>query len=117
MAPAVAAKRNGRSEEVAANAEITAESNGQTQDVSNRPVAPEVTRALKVLAKAQAEALKDSTWVGKDFAKRSRDMHYGDSDKAAIHGQASLEDAQALADEGVPVAPLPFPVAPPEELN
>lgn len=44
-------------------------------------------------------------------------MHYGERDEAPIHGQATLAEAKALIDEGVPVAPLPFPVAPPDKLN
>ena len=34
-----------------------------------------------------------------------------------IHGQATPDEAAALFEEGVPVAPLPFPVAPPEDIN
>ncbi len=117
MAPAVSAKGNSRAVEIARPDVAPSDADTPAQDVSNRPVPAEVSRALEALAKAQAKALKDSTWVGKDFAKRSRDMHYGESDEAPIHGQASLEEAQALVDEGVPVAPLPFPVAPPDELN
>ena len=41
----------------------------------------------------------------------------GEKDEAPIHGQASVEEAKALVDEGVQVAPLPFPIAPPEDLN
>ena len=74
-------------------------------------------QAMEKLAEAQAKALKGSTFVGEDFAKQSREMHYGERDEAPIHGQASLKEAKALVDEGVPVAPLPFPVAPPEKLN
>ncbi len=85
--------------------------------VSNKPIPAEVENALKQLAKAQKKALKNSTWVGKDFAKASREMHYGERDQAAIHGQASLEEAKSLAEEGVQVAALPFPVAPPDKLN
>jgi hypothetical protein len=81
------------------------------------PPSPEVQKAMEALATAQAKALEKSTWVGKDFARQSREMHYGERDETAIHGQTSLEEAKALVDEGVPVAPLPFPVAPPEELN
>jgi len=44
-------------------------------------------------------------------------MHAGEEDHAPIHGQASIEEAKALADDGVPVAPLPFPVVPPEACN
>ncbi|WP_299192693.1 DUF1178 family protein [uncultured Erythrobacter sp.] len=112
MAPAVPAKGN---TDRAAPAPVPAQAD--TQPVSNTPMPAEVQQALQKLAQAQAKALKNSKWVGKDFAEQSREMHYGERDEAAIHGQASLEDAKALVDEGVPVAPLPFPIAPPEDLN
>ena len=85
--------------------------------IANREMPAEVQKAMEKLAKAQAKALEKSTYVGEDFAAQSRKMHYGERDEAPIHGQASLEEAKALVDEGVPVAPLPFPVAPPEKLN
>lgn len=77
----------------------------------------EVQKALAALAKAQAQALKSSTWVGDRFAEKSRAMHYGEADEAPIHGRASVEEAKSLIDEGIAVAPLPFPVSPPDELN
>lgn len=81
------------------------------------PMPPQVVEALMQLAKVQAESLKSSTWVGDDFAEVSRAMFYGEEDKAAIHGEVSPHEAQELLEEGVPVAPLLFPVAPPDELN
>ena len=108
MAPAVPAKGNTRQEVLPPEA---------PRQVANTPMPPEVQKALTALAKAQAAALKNSTWVGDKFAEETRKMHYGERDEAPIHGQASLAEAKALIDEGVPVAPLPFPVAPPEKLN
>ncbi len=107
MAPAVHAKGNQRQEVLAP----------ATRPMANTPLPPEVQQALAALAKVQAEALKHSTWVGDKFAEETRKMHYGERDEAPIHGQASLAEAKALIEEGVPVAPLPFPVAPPEKLN
>jgi hypothetical protein len=112
MAPSVGAKGNTVPDRPAQPAR-----SGEDQPVANVEMTPEVKAALSALHKAQQKALKDSTWVGKDFASQSRAMHYGERDHAAIHGQASLEEAKELIDEGVPVAPLPFPVAPPDELN
>ncbi|ANY20698.1 hypothetical protein A6F68_02198 [Tsuneonella dongtanensis] len=103
MAPAVPAKGNARTE-VAGPA------------LSNA-LPPEVAKAVRALADAQARALKESTWVGTDFAEQSRAMHYGERDHATIHGQASPDEARALVEEGIPIAPLPFPLAPPDELN
>ncbi|MFO6429555.1 DUF1178 family protein [Erythrobacter sp. W302b] len=108
MAPAVPAKGNSRQDVVPPEA---------SRQVANTPMSAEVQKALAALAKAQAAALKNSTWVGDKFAEETRKMHYGERDEAPIHGQASLAEAKALIEEGVPVAPLPFPVAPPEKLN
>ena len=44
-------------------------------------------------------------------------MHYGEQDAAPIHGEATPAQAQQLVDEGIEIAPLPFPVAPPKALN
>jgi hypothetical protein len=107
MAPAVPAKANSRQEVLPPEA----------RPMANTPMPPEMRKALAALAKAQAEALKNSTWVGDKFAEETRKMHYGERDEAPIHGQASLAEAKALIEEGVPVAPLPFPVAPPDKLN
>ena len=69
------------------------------------------------LAQLQAEALKQSRWVGKGFADESRKMHYGEAAAETIHGQATPEEARELLEEGIALMPLPFPVAPPDELN
>lgn len=81
------------------------------------PVPAEIQQVMAKLAALQAEALKQSTWVGADFAEQSREMHYGEREVETIHGQATIEDAKALLEEGIAVMPLPFPVAPPDELN
>jgi hypothetical protein len=44
-------------------------------------------------------------------------MHSGDIPVEQVHGNATLEQAKGLVDEGVPVAPLPLPVVPPKQLN
>lgn len=86
----------------------------------NRQEAPSpatVKKALATMAAAQAKALASSTWVGTGFATEARAMHTGEQDQAPIHGQASIAEARALVEEGVPIAPLPFPVLPPDAVN
>lgn len=106
MAPAVPAK--GGALEPSADSSVA---------LTNSALPAKVQKALETLAKAQAEALSRSRWVGDDFAEQSRAMHYGEREVAEIHGRASLDEARELLDEGIPVAPLPFPVQPPEDLN
>lgn len=110
MAPAVPAKGNAR-------ADVLPPEAAPARLMANTPMPPEMQKALRQLAEAQAKALRNSTWVGDKFAEETRKMHYGERDEAPIHGQASLAEAKALIEEGVPVAPLPFPVAPPDKLN
>lgn len=84
----------------------------------NRGPAPaEAKAALATLAAVQAKALERSTWVGGRFAAEARAMHAGERDHAPIHGQATLAEAKSLIDDGVPVAPLPLPVIPPDAAN
>ena len=111
MAPAVPRKGN------QLPAPVTPAAQQPPRPLANTPMTPEVAEAIAHLAKAQEAALKNSKWVGKGFAEQSRAMHYGEREHTAIHGEASLEEARELLEEGVPIAPLPLPVAPPEELN
>src|ERR1700737_199976 len=45
--------------------------------------------------------------VGSRFAEEARKIHSGLVPERAIHGQASIGDARALIEEGVPVLPVP----------
>lgn len=112
MAPAVPAKSNTRSE-VAAKPDAAAVSGGGSEKV----LPAKLVEAMKALAKVQAETIKDSTWVGEEFARQSREMHYGERDEALIHGKATAEEARELLEEGIAVVPLLIPFAPPDKLN
>ena len=93
----------------------------QSSNVEKAPMAPSVPRKgsdpLTRLAAIQAELLKESRWVGEKFVDTARAMHSGDLAPERVHGSATLEQAKSLVDEGVPVAPLPLPVPPPNQVN
>ena len=96
---------------------IAAKGNAQAP-ASTETLSPTVMKAaMQALAQAQRKALEKSEWVGSAFADRARAMHVGDADPAPIHGQATLGQAKELADEGVAIAPLPFPIVPPDAIN
>ncbi len=116
MAPAVAAKSNQRSPIV------TSVPQGADQDNALVPLSagrenPRLQELMRALAAAQAEALKNSEWVGRGFADKARAMHYGEEDAKPIHGQVAPQEARSLMEEGVEVAPLLFPIVPPEAQN
>lgn len=86
-----------------------------SQDEASAPEA--VKAALADMAAAQKKMLAGSDFVGDKFADEARAIHLGESEARAIHGQATPQEAEDLRDEGIPVAPLPFPVPPPETEN
>ena len=94
----------------------------QSANVGKAPMAPRVPRKgadspFAKLAALQADLLKDSRWVGDEFAETARAMHGGEIEREQVHGNATLEQAKSLADDGIPVAPLPLPVVPPNQVN
>lgn len=94
----------------------------QSTNVGKAPMAPRVPRKgevhpLERLAAIQSEMLKQSRWVGDQFAETARAIHAGEIEPELVHGNATLEQAKSLVDEGVPVAPLPLPVTPPTQVN
>ena len=91
-------------------------------DVRKAPMAPSVPKKgsdnpLSRLAAIQAEMLKESRWVGDKFTETARAIHSGDMAPEQVHGSATVEQAKSLVDDGVPVAPLPLPVTPPNQVN
>ena len=75
--------------------------------------------AVPVLSKPQSaleEALKalrkevetSSEYVGDDFVREARAIHIGDAPDRSIYGEARLDEAVALIEEGIPLTPLPF---------
>ncbi len=83
-----------------------------------RGLPPEQAKALLgAMVEAQKKLLEQSEHVGPRFADEARAIHLGEADARAIHGQATVEQADELREEGIPVAPLPFPVIPPEVEN
>lgn len=45
--------------------------------------------------------------VGDAFAREARAIHEGRSEERGIYGEATLQEARELLEDGVPVAPLP----------
>lgn len=48
--------------------------------------------------------------VGTQFAEEARRIHYGESPERGIRGQATMDEAAALEDEGIAILALPLPM-------
>ncbi len=84
---------------------------------SDGPSPAAMKKMLADMAGLQRKMLENSEHVGDRFPDEARAIHLGEAEARAIHGRASREDAQSLAEDGIPVAPLPFPVVEPGEEN
>ncbi len=75
---------------------------------SSRPLSEPSSAAEQKLADMRKHVEENSTYVGGTFAKEARAMHDGDAPERSIWGEAKPDEAKALIEDGVPVAPLPF---------
>jgi hypothetical protein len=60
------------------------------------------------LAELRRRVEENSEYVGLEFATEARRIHEGEAPERSIYGEAKLDDARRLIEDGVPVAPLPF---------
>jgi len=49
----------------------------------------------------------EADYVGDKFAEEARKIHYEETEKRGIYGEASLDEARELLEEGVGVLPIP----------
>lgn len=61
----------------------------------------------KMMRELHSKIVAATVDVGTEFPAEARKIHDGDAPERAIRGQASLEEAHALLDEGVAILPLP----------
>lgn len=82
---------------------------GPAEDTArDRPLSQPANAAEKAIAALRRKVEENSDYVGKNFASEARAIHEGAAPERPIYGEARAEDARALIEDGVPVAPLPF---------
>lgn len=67
-----------------------------------------VVEVMTMLRKAQTFIEKNFDSVGNKFADEARKIHYGEAEKRGIYGEATKEETEALADEGIEVNQIPW---------
>lgn len=88
----------------------------QTPDTMPEPADPR-SQAQAHWLHAMRRLMERTEDVGPRFAEEARRIHYGEAEERDIRGQASREEAAALAEEGIEVMPLPLPPALKEPLQ
>ena len=77
----------------------------QTATPERPPTAAEVRRALQQLRRYVET---HSEHVGPRFAEEARKIHRGEAQERSIYGEASDAESEALADDGIEVARIPW---------
>jgi hypothetical protein len=68
---------------------------------------PEESEAVAMLRKLRKHLTENADYVGNKFAEEARRIHYNEAERRGIYGEATPDDARALADEGIEFHPLP----------
>jgi hypothetical protein len=76
--------------------------------VGERSAAPEdMPKMRQFMSGLRKYVQENAEYVGSRFSEEARKIHYGETDERHIYGEASLQEAKELIEEGVDVAPLP----------
>lgn len=63
---------------------------------------------MKALRELRAKIEAESDYVGDRFAEEARRIHYGETEMRSIYGESTEEESEALREEGIPFARIPW---------
>lgn len=69
---------------------------------------PLPAQMIALLQRMRADVEKSCDYVGPNFAKEARRIHEGEVEARGIYGEASDDEAEALREDGIDVARLPW---------
>ncbi len=72
------------------------------------------SEAIAAMRKIRDHVKETADYVGEKFSEEARKIHYDEAEKRGIYGEATADEATALAEEGIEFHPLPIL---PEEQN
>lgn len=70
--------------------------------------AAKAAKVRKMLSEVRDHVEKNFDDVGDEFPEEARRIYYGETEARDIYGNASDDEAEELADEGVPVGRVPW---------
>jgi len=51
---------------------------------------------------------ENAEYVGPQFAEEARKIHFGEAETRGIYGEATIDEARSLAEDGIEFMPLPI---------
>ena len=73
-----------------------------------RAVVPHPEKLRALLRNLRRKVEESCDYVGDDFAEEARRIYYGETEARGIYGETTPEDAEALVEEGVDFARIPW---------
>jgi hypothetical protein len=71
-------------------------------------LSPQEQELRSKLKELRDHITKNADYVGRKFPEEARKMHYGEIEHRSIYGEASIEAAKELSEEGIELHPLPM---------
>ncbi len=112
MAPAVSTSRQKEKGPSPQTTEQQAPALSEPQQLAS--IAPQQQQILNAMRTLRDKITENADDVGTRFAEEARKMHYGESERRGIYGQADATEVNELRDEGVEFFAMP---SLPEEKN
>lgn len=81
---------------------------GLSKAYATNPEAQKIAALMGQLAELRKQIEANADDVGDRFAEEARKIHYGEVEQRNIYGEASDADAEALAEEGIEFARIPW---------
>ena len=75
---------------------------------ANDPAAARAGTLMKELVQLRQHIEKNCEYVGPRFPEEARKIHYNETEKRSIYGEADDGEAAALAEEGIEFARVPW---------
>ncbi|HZF77109.1 MAG TPA: DUF1178 family protein [Acetobacteraceae bacterium] len=75
---------------------------------SRMAAGPMPAQIMAMLQRMRAEVERNCDYVGPDFAEEARKMARGEAEARGIYGEATDAEAEALAEDGIDVARIPW---------
>lgn len=69
---------------------------------------PQMAELAEAMRRIRKHVTENAENVGPRFAEEARAMHYGETEKRGIYGEATAEDTSSLLEDGIEVYPLPI---------
>lgn len=105
MSPSIgrAGKDKGAPAPAAAQPNATEPAEGKVQLAAD----PRQQALIQAMRELRKKIIEGADYVGDKFAEEARKIHYQEVEPRGIYGEATREEAEKLAEEGVDFAPLP----------